>query len=96
MNPGGGLSRDRRGVPDCLRPPFESVVIQPQPLRDGADTMSAGQRRRQQPTAERVSAFHAERDFRQTSSRRRASSISNENDRFDFIAVSTTFCCSRA
>ena len=48
-NPGGGLRRDRRGGVSRLRPPFESVVIQAQPLRDAADSMSAGQRRRQSP-----------------------------------------------
>jgi hypothetical protein len=31
--------------------------------------------------------FPRERDFRQTSSRRRAASISDENDRFDFTGI---------
>ena len=52
----GSSTKSRRGLkprpswrPDCLRPPFESVVIQAQPLRDRADSMSAGQRCRQSP-----------------------------------------------
>jgi len=66
-----------------IRPPFETVVIQAQPLRNATDTVSAGQRRAKAHSGAGI-RFPRRRDFRQSSSRRCASSISDENDRFRF------------